>query len=365
MTSTFVCLMFTALAAEPAFDWPAVVQQPYEASDSQGPFLSKLLGARSGEKIDTPAEWETERRRLSTAWRARLGKSPGVPRQLDVEVLETTTLADHARRLVRFRTEGDDRLRTYLLIPKGLKTGERRPVVVVFHQTNTVTFREPVGLAGDKQSALALELVRRGYVTLSPECYLLKGKGPLEQAKVLAARRPGWTGLGKVTFDASRCVDFLETVPEVDRARIGCIGHSLGAKEVLFAMALEPRYRAGVFSEGGIGLSMSNWTDPWYLTAAMNEHRKTLDNHQVLALAAPRPLLVIAGNSADTAASWSYVREARTVYRLLGAGNRVGFYNHGRGHVLPPPARDLAYRWLDDWLDFSPMKLPSPTRSDP
>src|SRR3989442_1437650 len=42
-------------------------------------------------------------------------------------------------------------------------------------------------------------------------------------------RQPGWTGMGKMAFDASRCIDFLETLPAVDRSRIGCIGHSLGA----------------------------------------------------------------------------------------------------------------------------------------
>ena len=36
-------------------------------------------------------------------------------------------------------------------------------------------------------------------------------------------------------------------------------------------MAFEHRYRAGVFSEGGIGLAMSNWHDPWYLTSAINK----------------------------------------------------------------------------------------------
>ena len=63
--------------------------------------------------------------------------------------------------------------------------------------------------------------------------------------------------MGKMTFDASRCVDYLETVPEIDKEKIGCIGFSLGAKEVLYAMAFEPRYRAGVFNEGGIGLRIA------------------------------------------------------------------------------------------------------------
>ena len=58
-------------------------------------------------------------------------------------------------------------------------------------------------------------------------------------------------------------------------------------------MAFEPRYRVGVFNEGGIGLRMSNWTDPWYLTEKMKGHIPAFENHQVLALAAPRPVLML------------------------------------------------------------------------
>src|SRR5262249_33224315 len=196
--------------------------------------------------------------------------------------------------------------------------GEKRPAVVVFHQTTRDTLDESVGLGKNRELALALELTRRGYITLSPECYILKDKKGWAsgQAAALAKRRPGWTGMGKMTFDASRCVDYLDTVPGVDGQKIGCIGFSLGAKEVLYAMAFEPRYRAGVFNEGGIGLRMSNWTDAWYLTAAMKRHIPASEHHQVLALAAPRPLLVLGGGSADGPASWPFVKAVLPVYEL-------------------------------------------------
>src|SRR5207302_2882241 len=136
------------------------------------------------------------------------------------------------------------------------------------------------------------------------------------QAAAIDRAWPGWTGLGKMVFDAARCVDFLESLPYVDASRIGCIGHSLGAKEVLYAMAFEPRYVAGVFNEGGVGLRMSNWTDPWYLTEAMKPDIPALENHQVMALIAPRAFLVMGGESADGDASWAFVKEARSVYTL-------------------------------------------------
>jgi dienelactone hydrolase len=262
--------------------------------------------------------------------------------------------ADHVRQLVSFVSEGGDRIRAYLLLPKDLKAGEKRPAVVVFHPTTKETLREPVGLGKRPEMALALQLVRRGYVTLSPECYIMKGGGPRLQAEELARRRPGWTGLGKMTFDASRCADYLETLAPVDRSRVGCIGHSLGAKEVLYAMAFEPRFQAGVFNEGGIGLRMSNWTDPWYLTDAIKPHIPAMENHQILALIAPRPFLLMGGGDADAEASWLFVKEARRVYALSGASDRIGLYNHQAGHAFPSKARRLANEWLDHWLRFRP-----------
>src|SRR5262249_29567589 len=211
----------------------------------------------------------------------------------------------------------------------------------------------------------ALHLVRRGYVTLAPECFMIKdlegwAKG---QAKALEARRPGWTGMGKMTFDASRCVDFLETRPEVDKERIGCIGFSLGAKEVLYAMAFEPRYKVGVFNEGGIGLRTSNWTDAWYLTEEMKKHIPAFEHHQLLALIAPRAFLICGGDDGtpdkacvDGEKSWPFIKEVLPVYELYGSGDRIGLLCHKGRHSFPRDARRTAYQWLDHWMKHTPER---------
>jgi hypothetical protein len=156
---------------------------------------------------------------------------------------------------VSFASEGGDRIQAYLLAPASPPSNQR-PAVVVFHETTPNTCRQPAGVAGPPDRAFGVELVRRGYIVLCPECYILKpipnaaNTGPINWAKARAAelkrRRPRWTGMGKLVFDASRCVDFLESIPEVDRSRIGCLGFSLGAKQVIHAMAFDPRYKAGV-----------------------------------------------------------------------------------------------------------------------
>jgi fermentation-respiration switch protein FrsA (DUF1100 family) len=353
MSMLFVFLAGSLPSTTPV-DWPALVQKPYAKLPVADLGLRPLLVAADGKKLTTPEQWAKVRQELLRAWQSRLGKAPERLDRLDVRTETTEKLEGYTRRLVRFRSDGEDRIRAYLLVPAGLEKDEKRPAIVVFHPTTAETLRAPVGLGKRPEMALALHLVRRGYITLSPECYIMKDGGAKAQAAALEKRRPGWTGLGKMTFDASRCVDFLQSVPEVDAQRIGCIGHSLGAKEVLYALAFEPRYRVGVFKEGGIGLRMSNWTDPWYLTARMKSHIPAMENHQVMALAAPRPLLILGGDSADGDASWTFVQAALPVYRLLGAGDRLGLHNHKGKHSFPRPAQKLAFRWLDDWLRFKP-----------
>src|SRR5262249_18702142 len=114
---------------------------------------------------------------------------------------------------------------------------------------------------GDKQQGL--QLVRRGFVVWCPRNYInTDGTDWAGNARRVIAAHPDWTGMTRMGGDALPAADYLESLPEVDRTRIGCLGHSLGAKVVLYAMAFDERYKAGVFSEGGIGLRFSNWDAP-------------------------------------------------------------------------------------------------------
>jgi pimeloyl-ACP methyl ester carboxylesterase len=156
--------------------------------------------------------------------------------------------------------------------------------------------------------------------------------------------------MAKMLHDATRAVDLLAARPEVDPRRLGAIGHSLGAKEALYLAALDPRVRAAVSSEGGIGISFSNWDAPWYLGDRVRQSGFPLDHAQVLALAAPRAFLLIGGDSADGLASWPYIEAALPVWALLRAPDAIGLIDHHQGHAYPPEARSRAEEWLDWFL---------------
>src|SRR5690606_26256518 len=139
--------------------------------------------------------------------------------------------------------------------------------------------------------AFARHLAERGYVTLSQrwfmEGYSKTPRGSeaslQDRYKDCVARfvraSPSWKALGRVIWDASRCIDYLTTLENVDPDRIGCMGHSLGGKMALYAGAFDPRIQVVVVSEPGIGLPFSNWEQLWYLGPEVKEPAFPWDHH--------------------------------------------------------------------------------------
>jgi hypothetical protein len=225
--------------------------------------------------------------------------------------------------------------------------------VVVLHSTVDHTIRQPAGLEGPADKHIALHLARRGYVAFCPRCFLWQYSEPKRLATAvdwLHRRHPGVTGMAKMLFDARRAVDLLASQPDVSPGRLGAIGHSLGAKEALYLAAFDPRVRAVVSSEGGIGLTYSNWDAPWYLGDPIKRPGFPLDHGQLFALAAPRAFLLIGGDSADGAVSWPYIEAALPVWSLLGSPAAIGLLNHHQGHAFPALAQQCSDQWLDWYL---------------
>ncbi|MCC6264547.1 MAG: hypothetical protein IT169_13295 [Bryobacterales bacterium] len=74
------------------------------------------------------------------------------------------------------------------------------------------------------------------------------------------------------------------------------------------------------------------------------------DQHELLGLIAPRPFLLIGGDSADNDKSWHYINAAKRVYQMLGRPRQLGYYNHRQGHSPTPEAYELSLEWLEHFL---------------
>ena len=329
--------------------WLAEVQQPPKEPPADAPALSPLLVDEQGRRIETLAAWRPRREALRRQWLEFLHPLETERPGAKFEVLEEDRREGCLRQLIRYESEPGLHVEAYLLRPEKLEG--RVPGVVALHSTVAYTIRQPAGLEGKPEDFFGLKLAQRGVVAICPRCFLWQGDGAyLEQVERFRKRRPQSLGMAKMLWDASRAVDLLMALPEVDPQRIGAVGHSLGAKETLYLAAFDERVKVAVSSEGGIGTKHSNWEAPWYLGERVRAKDFAREHHELLALIAPRPFLLLGGDSADGDPSWPFIAQALEVYRLYGDPPRIGLLNHHGGHAVPPEAERRIYEWFSAYL---------------
>ncbi len=349
----FLCLDGAAQVHAGEVPWLDEVQRPPAELPADAPRLAPLLVDSQNRPIADLAGWKRYREVLRRAWQEVLGplevQRPAPPK---LEVLEEDRPDGVIRQRVRYDAEPGETTEAYLLLPAASSAQGKRPGAVVFHPTVTASIREPAGLEGRPNMALGLNLARRGWVALCPRNFLWAENRKMDIASQLARfrkRHPQATGMAKMLFDAITAVDILAGLPGVDAQRLGAVGHSLGAKEVLYLAAFDERIRVAVSSEGGIGTRFSNWHDPWYLGPQIQKPDFKREHHELLALVAPRAFLLLGGDSADGQRSWPFIQAVLPVYHLYGGPARVGLFNHRKGHSLPPEAEERLYAWFDTY----------------
>ena len=294
---------------------------------------------------------------------------------LDVQVEEHFIGEGYIRERISYTTSPGVRVPAYVLIPRGLT--HKAAAVVCIHQHNGefhIGKSEPVGLVGNPHMYYALELCKRGYITITPDQegfeerqatndelnrwksstpYMI-GEGAYEKFLAMCHLLRGSSLQARYVWDLECAVDYLHTRSDVDVARIGALGHSLGGQEVCWLMLFDSRVKVGVCS-CGIGTFES------ILHAGVNHNFAAYvpgllqvgDMDQLVALLAPTPLFLSAGMK-----DWLFpidgVRQiaesARTAYALMDAEDAFLYHEFPDGHGFSPDLRTRAYQWLDRWL---------------
>lgn len=324
----------------------------------------------------TAADYERWRVAFARAYGECLGPWPAAT-AANVEVVDEADAGSHTRLHLYFRSSPGVIVPAYLLLPKGIAPGERRPGLLAAHGHGDGLVNDGkddlVGLDhGNPERAASIraqnldyarQAVERGYVVIVPE-WLPFGErkapkpwvGGRDACNVvgMAWAYLGYTLLAQNIWDGMRAVDVLAARPEVDPARLGVIGLSYGGTMSMHLAINDPRLRVAVVSGYLSTVRGDAITQRDVANFCGSQHVPRLlrygDIPDMAGLIAPKPLLIEAGQR-DTCFIIEDVRPAyahlRRIYDAAGCGDRLVYDEHPNEHSWHGV---IAWPWLESQL---------------
>ncbi|OAI47979.1 hypothetical protein AYO44_08310 [Planctomycetaceae bacterium SCGC AG-212-F19] len=231
-----------------------------------------------------------------------------------------------------------------LLLPKDLKPGEKRPVVVCQHGLEG----RPQDVVNPKMKTRAYnsygaQLADMGYIVYAPQNPYI-GK---DAFRVLQ-RKANPLGLSLFSFiirQHERTLDWLETLPYVDKERIAFYGLSYGGKTAMRVPALVPRYClsicSGDFNEWIAKNVSVDFRGSYMFTGEYEMFEfdlgHTFNYAEMAALIAPRPFMVERGHDdgvgIDEMVAYEFAK-VRRLYARLNLPERTAIEFFAGGHVI-------------------------------
>lgn len=303
-----------------------------------------LLLTENGEQVavTNEAQWNRQRAWIRSQMEQWVcGKMPPPPGNVRAVVTATQREGTTTVRDVRLEFGPDHRatLRLQLIIPdgKGPDGNGQFPVFLTNHS---------------RRFPWLYTAVRRGYLV----CYYAAndpryGGGDSDDSDRYIEIYPEYdfSCIARWAWSASRAIDYLVTLDEVDKSKIGLAGQSRHGKQALLAAAFDERIAAVVPSSGNTGEC-----DPWRYTTDMfvnesielltgvqphwfhprlrffagREDKLPVDQNSLMAMIAPRGLMMYSGYAESEGNPFGYeqaYRSVRPVYALLGQQNKLWF----------------------------------------
>lgn len=282
---------------------------------------------------DYPMAWSADK--PFGQWRAEgrakvlelLGRAPEKPISTGCKVLCEERREGYIARKIEFEIEPGLMVRAYLLVPDGKGPF---PALVALHDHGAEfaigkeKMIRPIGESAevDAKSAEWAEkcydgrftgdfFASNGYVVLAVDAVLWGNRGEgdegrrtrydTQQAVAANCMKAGTTLCGLITYDDLRSIDFLAAQPDVDAARIGVYGHSMGGHRAWLAAALSDKVAAAAAtcwmatSEALSAEGNNELKGGSAYTMLIPYMSLFLDNPDIASLASPKPLFMAAG----------------------------------------------------------------------
>ncbi len=254
----------------------------------------------------------------------RLDDLDGGDIPLDVRATGSKPQEGYLLKDVAFNSTPDRRIRALVGVPQG--SGLHAAVICIHGHGGD---RRVVYDASNVYKGFADALARKGYFTVAVD---------VGQHAVVESGR---TLMGERLWDLMRCVDYLESLPQVDKSRIGCAGLSLGGEMAMWLGAMDQRIVATVSS--GFLTMMDQMERDHCMCWKFDGLRELVDFPDVYGLIAPRPLQCQNGrrepaNMFTPALAQRAMQELRPVYETFGKPGNVELVIHDGGHEIDLPA---------------------------
>ena len=224
----------------------------------------------------------------------------------------------------------------------------------------------PVFMTQWSQRGWAQIAVRRGYIGC-----VYAGADLKDDTKNYSEIYPAYdfATLMKRAWGASRVIDYLYTLPQVDTARIAITGHSRNGKQSLMAAAFDNRIKAVVSSSGGTGAESSfrfsderfnseslaeithsfpHWFDARLHLFAGREEKLPVDQNSLMSLIAPRGLMMVSSISEEQGNPWGIEQSYKSVgkvYHFLNADSKIAIWLRRGRH-------QHSGRDVENYIDF-------------